>query len=174
MKSLVIGTMLLGFAALGYSQNSDDCSKNEIALSEVEVSPMDQAYFDEVAEGVVSTKVYALERKASRYNVKKHPYFDDNDNKVYHVRFNKKKAKILATYDNDGKIVYAHETYEDLTLPPVVRNSVFKEHPDWKLNQTSYVVFYNGVDASKTYRVKLSKEKMKKNLKFDAYGNRIK
>src|SRR5688572_10532868 len=98
MKSLVIGIMLLGVANLGYSQNSNDCSKNAIALPEVEVSPRDQAYFDKVVEGVVSPKVYALERKASIYNVKKHPYFDDNDNKVYHVRFNKEKSEILATY----------------------------------------------------------------------------
>ena len=174
MKSLVIGIMLLGVANLGYSQNSNDCSKTAIELSGVEISPMDHAYFDKVAEGVGSTKVYALERNAASYNVKNHPNFDDNDNKVYHVRFNKEKAEIMATYDNDGKIVYAHETYEDLTLPPAVRNSVYKENPDWKVNGTAYTVFYNGVDASRTYRVQLKKEKMKKNLKFDAEGNSIK
>ncbi len=166
--------MLLGVANLGHSQNSNDCSKNEIALSEVEVFPMDQAYFDEVAKGVVSTEVYALERKASEYNVKKNLYFEGNGKKVYHVRFNKKKSEILATYDNDGKIVYAHETYEDLTLPPAVRNSVHKENPDWKVKGTTYVVFYNGEGADKMYRVQLKKEKMKKNLKFDVDGNRIK
>lgn len=174
MKSLAIGVMLVGIVQLGYSQNSTDCSKNEIALSEVEVSPMDQAYFDKVAEGVVSTEIYALERKASRYNVKKHPYFDGKDNKVYHVRFSKDKGEILATYDNEGKIVYAHETYEDLSLPLAVRTSVYKENPDWKVDGTAYTVFYNGENASRTYRVQLKKEKMKKNLKFDADGTRIK
>ncbi len=174
MKNLVIGIMLLGVANLGYSQNSSDCNKKTIALNEVEVSPTDQAYFDKVAEGVVSTKVYALEREASSYNVKNHPSFDDNDDKVYHVKFSKEKAKILATYDNDGKIVHTHETYEDLTLPMAVRNSVYKENPDWMVNGTAYTVFYNGEDASKTYRVQLKKENMKKNLKFDSDGNRIK
>ena len=174
MKSLVIGIMLLGATNLGYSQNSNDCSKNAIALPEVEVSPVDQDYFDKVVGGAVSTKVYELERKASIYNIKKHPYFDDNDNKMYHVRFNKEKSEILATYDNDGKIVYAHETYEDLVLPLAVRNSVYKEHPDWKVKGTAYVVFYNGEVADKTYRVQLKKEKLKKNLKFDVNGNRKK
>ncbi len=172
MKFFLVGTMFLGFASLGYSQSSD-CRESEIRLSGIEVTALDQMYLDKVSEGINSAKVYALEKRASRYNIRENSIFYDNPKRIYEVRFFVDGGKIVAIYDHKGKILYAREKYQDLTLPFEIRNSVYRENPDWDLHSTTYTVTYDGRSAKKIYLVKIKKEGLKKNLKFDAEGNRL-
>lgn len=74
MKKLVFGTIFLGLASLGYSQNSD-CGKDAIELTGVEVGPVNHAYLDNLGDGVISPSVFILEKRASRYNVKESPFY---------------------------------------------------------------------------------------------------
>jgi hypothetical protein len=144
-----------------------------IKLSGIEVSPIDHVYLDNVDGGAISSTVYVMENKASKYNVREHPYFSSNPDKVYHVSFVQKNGRINATYNQDGKVESAFEKYLDLTPPPAVRNSAYRALPDWTMNSTTYTVNYDGKDAKKMYKVQLSKDKQKKTLKFDVDGRRI-
>lgn len=174
MKKLVFGAMLLGFASLGYSQNSD-CGKNTIHLTGVEVSPVDQNYLNNVDGGAVSATVLDLQKQASRYNVKESSFYDFNSDKqqTYIVTFIGYKGKILATYDQSGKMVNSRENYNDVFLPPAVRNAAYKEHPDWAFYGTNYSVNYNGKNANKMYKVQMKKNNEKENLKFNIDGKRV-
>ena len=174
MKKLVFGAMFIGFASLGYSQNSD-CGKNTIHLTGVEVSPVDQNYLKNVAGGIVSASVLDLQNQASRYNIKKSSVYDFNSDKdkTYVIRFAGYKGRILATYDQSGRMVNARENYSDVPLPPAVRNAAFKEHSDWTFSGTNYSVNYNGKDANKMYKVQMKKNNEKENLKFTIDGKRV-
>lgn len=179
MKKFIFGSIFLGLATLGYSQSSD-CGKNAIQLNGVEViGSINQNYLDKVIGGSFSELVNTLEGQAARFKIEQSPSYDDNPiyagrlNKTYDVRFSKLTGEILATYDRDGNIISTSEKYQDLTPPPAVRNSAFRLHPDWIVKNTAYAVYYNGKDAKKMYKLQLSKDKMKKVLKFDIDGNQI-
>lgn len=169
MKKFLIGTIFLGLASLGYSQSSD-CNKNE-KLSSIEVSSMDQVYLDKVSDETFSNKVYTLERKASRYNIKEHPSFNAKHNGKYRVSFDMGKSKIVATYDQNGKITHAKESFRNLLAPIAVRESVYDKYPNWTLKNTAYTVNYNGQEAKKRYMVQMEKNGVKKKLNFDLEGN---
>ncbi len=174
MKKIVFGAILLGFASLGYSQNTD-CGKNTIHLTGVEVSPVDQNYLNKVNGGTFSEIVLDLQGRASRYNIKESSVYDFNSDKgkTYVVSFKGDNGRILATYNQSGKIIRAHENYNDLILPPAVRNAAYKEHPDWTLYGTKYSVYYNGKSAKKKYQVQLKKNNKIENLKFNIDGKKI-
>lgn len=170
MKKVLIGTIFLGLASLGYSQSSD-CKEHQIKLSNVEVSPTDQIYLDMVRDDTISSKVYTLEKKASRYNIKEHPFFNADNNGRYRVGFFKGKGKIMATFGQNGKILYAKESYFDFKLPNAVRDSFYEKYPDWAMQSTAYTVHYNGKEAKKSYKVQIGKDGMKKTLQLDFEGN---
>lgn len=170
MKKFLIGTIFLGLASLGYSQSSDG-NQNEKKLSDVEVNATDQVYLDIVSDEGISSKIYTLEREASRYNVKEHPLFNTNNNGRYRVGFSKGKGRIEATYGRNGKILYARENYKNLMLPNAVREAVYEKYSDWTVRSTAYTVYYNGKEAEKKYMVQMEKDGIKKKLKFDFEGN---
>lgn len=174
MKKLVFGAMLIGFASLGYSQNLDR-GKNTINLTGVEVSPVNQNYLNNVDGGAVSVKVLDLQKRASRYNIKESSFYDfnsDMDNS-YVVRFKGDNGRILAIFDQSGKIIKALENYKDLVLPIAVRNAAYKELPGWAFYGTTYTVSYNGKNAKKMYKVQMKNNNEKENLKFTIDGKRI-
>lgn len=170
MKKFLIGSIFLGLASLGHAQSSD-CNKNETKLSSVEVSPTNQVYLNEVSDEAISSIVYTLERKASRYNITEHPSYNANYNYEYCIGFGAGKSKIVATYDQNGKIVSAKESFKDIVTPVVVRNSAYEKYPDWIVQSTAYTVYYNGKKAKKTYMVRMEKDGVKKKLNFDLEGN---
>jgi hypothetical protein len=174
MKKLVFGAILIGFASLGYSQNSD-CGKNTIHLTGVEVSPVDHNYLNNVDGGAVSVMVMDLQKQASMYNIKESKVYDFNSDKgkTYVVSFKGDNGRILATYNQSGKIIRASENYNDLILPPAVRNAAFKEYPDWTLYGTNYSVNFDGKNAKKKYQLRMKKNDEKENLKFNTDGRRI-
>ena len=170
MKNLLFGTIFLGLASLGYAQSSD-CNKSE-RLSSVEVSQTDQVYLDEVSDETFSNNVvYTLEQKASRYDIKEHPSFNVKGYGKYDVQFDMGKSKIVATYDQNGKIISAKENFKDLLVPVSVRESVDNKYPNWTLKSTAYTVNYNGQEAKKRYMVQVEKDGVKKRLNFDHKGN---
>lgn len=170
MKKFLIGTFFLGLASLGYSQGVN-FEKREIKLSTVEVTPVDQDYLDKVGNETISGKVFTLEEKASRYNIKEHPLFNPDRNSRYRVRFDIGKGKIVATFNQNGKILKTHESYRDLNPPVAIMASVYLKYPNWNLQSTTYTVHYNGMDAEKTFAVRMEKDGIRKNLKFDLEGN---
>ncbi len=170
MKKLMIGTLLIGFASLGFSQSSNT-GLEEVKLSDVTITPINLDYIDKVQEDTISEKVFTMERKASRYNIKESPFFNNHAG-LFEIKFSKKNGRITAIYDREGKIRSAMERYKNLKLPPAVRNSVYKAHPGWTMVGNAYLVSYhynNGV--KKVYKVKIAKGDLQKKLKIDTEGN---
>ncbi len=170
MKKLVIGMLFLGLASLGFSQSSN-AGLEEVKLSDVTITPLNLDYIDKVREDDVSEKVFTMEKKASRYNIKESPFFNNHAG-LFKIKFSKKNGRIIAVYDREGKIRSTMERYKDLMLPPAVRNSVYRAHPDWTMVGNAYLVSYhynNGV--KKVYKVKIAKGDLQKKLKMDTQGN---
>ncbi len=165
MKKAVFGAMMLGIASLGYSQSTNS-KIDEVKMSGVEVAPRNLAYMDKVSEGTISDRVLVLEKKASRYNIKEAPFFNNRSEK-FQVAFKQKDGNIFATYDRDGKILTSSEKFKDIALPPVVRNTIYKDNPGWILHSNAYMVSYNhGKDVKKTYKAQIRKGNLKKYLKL--------
>jgi hypothetical protein len=169
MKKFLIGTIFLGLASLGYSQSSD-FNKNE-KISSIEVIPMDQVYLDKVSDETFSERVYTLERKASRYNIKEHPSYNAKYSGAYRVFFLRGNSKIVATYDRHGKITRTKESFNNLLTPIAVRESVYDRYPNWTMKSTAYTVNYDGKEANKIYKVQIVKDGVKKKLNLDLEGN---
>ncbi len=170
MKKLVIGTLFLGLASLGFSQSSD-ADFGQVKLSDVTVSPINLDYIDKVREGAISEKVFTMEREASRYNIKKSRFFN-NHQKSFEIKFSKKNGRITAIYDRNGKIRSTWERYKDLSLPPAVRNSVYKAYTGWTMVGNAYMVSYHSnFGVKKVYKVRMAKGDVKKNVKIDTEGN---
>lgn len=170
MKKLVIGTLCLGLASLGFSQSAD-VDFGQVKLSDVTVSPINLDYIDKVREGAVSEKVFIMEKKASRYNIKESPFFNNHE-ESFEIRFIKKNGRITAIYDRNGKIRSTSERYKNLRLPPAVRNSVYKAYTGWTMVGNAYMVSYHcNRGVKKIYKVKMAKGDLQKNLKIDTQGN---
>ncbi len=170
MKKSVIGTLFLGLASLGFSQSSDANFK-QVKLSDVTVSPINLDYIDKVREGAISEKVFTMEKKASRYNIKESPFFNNHE-ETFEIRFSKKNGRITAIYDRNGKIQSTIERYKDLKLPPAVRNSVYKAYTGWTMVGNAYLVSYHSkLGVKKVYKVRMAKGDLQTNVKIDTEGN---
>ncbi len=171
MKKLLIGTLFIGLASLGYSQNTN-ITAEEVKLSDVTITSVNFEYLDKVREGTLSERVFTLEKKASRFNLKESPFFNPGGLNLF--RFTKRNDKIVATYNDDGKILSTQEVYNNILLPPTVREALYLAYPDWNLQKNKYLVSYNHRNgAKKVYKVQIRKDGIKKNLKFDVDGNGI-
>lgn len=172
MKKFLIGLMILGLASLGYSQSTKSAME-EVKLSDVEVVPINAKYLDNVQEGNLSNRVFTLEKKASRYNIKESPFFNIRS-EAFEIRFKQNGGRINAVYDRYGKIITAYEWHKDILLPKAVRNAWFKQHPDWNMLKNTYLVSYNHKKgAKKVYKIQIQKDGLKKTLKFDIDGNQL-
>ncbi len=171
MKKFLIGTMIIGLASLGYSQNANR-TMNEVRLSDVTITPLNIDYIEKVREGTVSKRVFTLEKKASRYNITESPFF--NPRGLSKINFAQKKGKILATYTGNGKIVSTSERYKDLLLPIAVRNAIYKGHPGWTMYGNAYLISYHHKKGvKKFYKIRIRRDNLTMNLRFDIDGNRI-
>lgn len=171
MKKIMIGIMILGLASLGYSQGSDTAME-EVKLSDVTITPLNAEYMSEVGGGFIATRVFTLEREASRYNLKESPFY--NKSGLSKIQFSQKNGRISATYNFDGKILSAHEKFKNLILPAAVRNAIFNQYSDWDINGNVYLVnYHHKKGARKVYKIQLKKGPLKMNVKYDVEGNQI-
>ena len=170
MKNLAIGLFVLGLTSLGFSQNKN--SEVELVnLNDVVITSANMRYLAKVQDQSVSEHVKILENEASTCNVYQLPGFDGRK-ESFKTIFRGTKGYIIATYDNNGNILKTSERYHDIKLPVKVRKSLFKEFPDWSVNDITYSVSYRiDQDAKKVYKIQIEKENLKKTLKIDSDGN---
>ena len=171
MKNAIIGLIMLGIAGLGYSQ---DNGVQPVELEEVNISPLNLTYLNAVQDHDTPTPAKELENFASRYDITKDPIFDRNF-EAYEVIFKETGGRIVATYDQQGKILSSLEKFENIALPAPVRNTIFQNFPGWTVHKDSYLVSYwlDG-EVKKIYKVQVRKDNKRKNLKMDRLGNFIK
>lgn len=170
MKKLLIGTLFIGLASLGFSQSATS-EMEEVKLSDVTITSLNTDYLDKVGESL-SPWVFTLEKRASRFNIKESPFF--NPGGISKFRFATRKGKIYATYNDDGKILSTQEFYGNIILPPTVREALYRAYPDWYMHKNTYLVSYNREKgAKKVYKIQIQKDGSKKSLKLDGEGNPI-
>lgn len=158
MKKVVFGIFFLGFASLTYSQ--------EVVLEGVTVTSPNFSYLSSVQDENTPANVAVLERKVASFNLQESPVFNKID-KAYEVFFSNSKGRIVATYDDEGKILSSFEKFEDVVLPTSIRNTIYQSYPDWKMNSNTYVVsYYHDKSVKKTYHFQILKNDTKKNLKL--------
>lgn len=170
MRNIVFGLFLLGLASLTYAQDRPTDEVREVVLEGVTLTSPNYAYLAQVQDPEASLTVKKLEREAASFDIKESPVYNKID-KIYEVFFENTKGKIVATYDENGKILTAFEKFGDIKVPDPIRNTVFQAYPDWKMNTNKYLVtYYHNKGAKKVYHFQLEKGDMKKNLKMTWEG----
>ena len=151
MKRILIGLITIGLASQAFAQ---EIQTEE--LSEVVISPANYKYLNETDNMEAAVPVQMLQRKVASYDVAESEFYQD-DWGLYTVSFFIPDGKIVAVYNEDGKVVKTIEHFEDVALPPAVRNAIVKRFPNWQLAEDSYRVNFNDEKAPrKTYKVKIT------------------
>lgn len=175
MKAIVFGMLFLGLTSLGYAQElnkeANEDETQEVVLEGVTVTALNMDYLEKVHDKATPEVVKELEHKAARFKIKGTPiYFSEVG--PYEVHFSNSKGNIIATYNRKGKILVSSEKFKDVVLPLEVRNSVYREYPDWKINSNVYLVSYHhNKGVKKIYQFQIGKDNDKRNLRTDVAGN---
>ena len=157
--------LLLGFASLLYSQEPKAVVQG-VELEGVTVTSPNYRYLAMVQDENTPETVRGLERKAASFNLLESPIYNKID-KAYEVFFSNSKGRIVATYDDEGKILCSYEKFGDVAVPVSIRNTVFESYPDWKMNKNTYLVtYYRNKGVKKTYHFQIEKGNETKNLKL--------
>ena len=164
MKKLILGLLALGFTTqFMFSQ--------EIELPEVYLD-VNYQYLDAIASEDVAESVKLLEKEVAFFDLKGSELYDD-DFEIYNVTFFIPEGKILATYDEEGKIVSTIERFDNVRLPVSVSNAIMSKYPNWEVVADTYKVNYYGKSAiaKKQYKVKLENETKNMIVKLDPDGD---
>lgn len=150
MKRFILGLMVIGFASQALSQ----VTKVE-QLSEVIVRPVNYKYLNQTDSKNAAIPVKMLERKAASYNVMESDFYQD-DYDFYTVSFYIPDGKIVAVYDQEGKILRTIEKFKDIKLPDPVMDALAERFPNWAVVSDVYRVTYNEQKgAKKNYKIKM-------------------
>lgn len=170
MRKAVFGLLFIGLASLTFAQDRPKDEVRTVELEGVVLTSPNYAYLAEVQNAESSEVVKKLERKVASFDLKESPIYNKID-KAYEVFFSNSKGRILAVYDDNGKILSAFEKFGDVIVPDPIRNTVFQAYPDWKMSSNKYLVtYYHDKGAKKTYYFQLEKNNKKKNLKLTWEG----
>lgn len=170
MKKTIILLLAVFCLSTGYAQTQ------EITLENITIRPHNLSYLKTVQDKSTPAFVKALESKAARYDITESPIFD-REFESYEVVFDAVKkdgadGTIMATYDQDGKIINSIERYKNVLLPKLIRDACQQEYPNFKIQKDIYLVSYNYNQNSvkKYYKVQLTDGSKKKLLKIDTNG----
>lgn len=111
--------------------------------------------------------VVQLQEQVARFDIKTSSIYDNSEAATYKVVFKNNQGRIVATYNNEGKILSTVEKYEDVVIPANLRIAISKQFPGWAFQSNTYLISYtenNGI--SKKYKIKIIKGKHKKTLKL--------
>ncbi|MBT8179567.1 MAG: hypothetical protein HKP60_10655 [Eudoraea sp.] len=170
MRKWIFGLLFIGLASLTFAQDRPKEDVRTVELEGVILTSPNYAYLAEVQDVASSEIVQKLERKVATFDIKESPMYNKID-KAYEVFFSNSKGKIVATYDENGKILSAFEKFGDVVVPDPIRNTVVQAYPDWKMNSNKYLVtYYHDKGAKKVYHFQLEKNNKKKNLKMTWEG----
>ncbi len=165
MKKLVIGLFIFGLTTQVFSQ--------VIELSEVNVS-VNYKYLDAIDSEQIPIPVKILTEKVLNFEANKDDLYDDEYD-TYRVSFFIPDGKVVAAYDNTGKILRTIEKYKNIRLPQGVLQAIAERFPNWAIIEDVYEVNYHcdkGI-TKKHYKIKLENQDKIVSIKTDAKGNFI-
>ncbi len=167
MKKILAGLLCIGLTAPALAQ----IVKTE-QLSEVTVYATNYKYLNSIgSEEPAAIPVEMLERKVAAFDLLNSEFYSDEYD-LYQISFYIPEGKILAAYDADGKIIRTVERYEDIALPPSVREAVADRFPGWTIEKDVFAVSYHDQKGvTKKYKLVLSNGDKKVRVKLDETGN---
>ena len=168
MKKIVLGLLVFGLTIQGFSQV-------DVELDEVELKGVNYKYLNSVGDTETAIVVTQLETKAAQFDLKNSKFFEEESDE-YTLYFRAPAGKILAVYNDDGKILRTQEKFVDIQLPLKVSNAVVDNYPGWKVTGDIYLVKYHREkeDVSRIYKLFIAKDGKTKKIKTDELGNIIK
>ena len=141
-------------------------------LSGVTVVSLNYKYIKSVDDTSAAAPVRMLEHRAASYDVTKSEFYED-DTENYFISFYIPDGKILAMYDNKGKLLRTAEKYKNVSLPETVKQSVTTKYPGWKISQDTYLVNYyseSKYPTSKVYKLILENGTKRMRVKTNEKG----
>ena len=166
MKNLILGLLVLGLTTQMHAQVINDGK-----LPEITVHAVNYKYLNSVNSDDLDLAVKKLELEVANFDYRNSEMYHD-DYGTYSISFYIPNGKIVAAYDNDGRIVKTIERYVDVKTPKSVRNSVAEKYPGWSLAGDIYKVSYHqDKGVTQTYKLLLKNGKDKIRVITDANGN---
>ena len=163
MKKLLIGLLVFGLT-------TQFMFAQIIELSEVVVS-VNYKYLDATDSEEVAVPVQMLREQVAFYNLKESDLYSDEFD-TYAVSFYIPEGKIVAAYDNHGRILRTIERFKDIKLPRNVMMAIAERYPNWTISKDLYKVNYHdkkGVTKNE-YKVKLTNGDQAIRVKIDNNG----
>ncbi|MDH3322294.1 MAG: nicotinate-nucleotide adenylyltransferase [Flavobacteriaceae bacterium] len=176
MKKIIVGLFVIGLATqFGLTtQSNAQVVVNDGMLPEIEVHALNYKYLNSVDNSEAPVAVKLLEQKVANYDIKESELYSD-DYDYYNVSFYIPEGKIVAAYDEDGKLIRTIEKFHDIAVPKSVAKSVAKRFPGWTIYKDVYLVNYHK-DAGVTkqeYKLTLENGDKRMKVKTDKDGNFI-
>ena len=165
MKKIAFGLIVLGLTTHMFSQ--------EITLDEIQLFS-NHNYFTASNTEQLALPVKKLEDKVVDYKAEKSDY-KYSKGEIYNVTFSIPEGKIVAAYDDDGKLISTIEKYSNVRLPSEVIYSILNRFPNWAIiSNTYYVNFHNekGI-TKKLYKIELTNADKSLDIKTDEKGKFI-
>jgi hypothetical protein len=165
MKKIILGLLALGLTIPAFTQ---DVKVEE--LTAVVVRPMNFKYLNAADSRAAAIPVKLLERKVASYDVTEADFYRD-DYDFYTVSFYIPDGKIVAEYDDTGKIIRTIEKFKDLALTDGIKNALLERFPNWTVTNDVYRVTYSeDKGAKKIYKLTLENGDKKMRVKMSDDG----
>ncbi len=165
MRKLFLVVFLFGLT-------SPMIAQDPVLLSEVFISVKNYKYLDAVDNSEAAVPVKELERQVAIFNAENEDDLYVDNFATYNVSFYIPDGKIVAMYDDEGKVIKTIERFKNVQLPNDVRKAISKRFPEWKVVKDVYEVKYSATKgAKKLYKVKLKNGNETIRVKIDEYGN---
>jgi hypothetical protein len=162
MKAIINVLLLSVFTTTSYSQYKAESKLNELGvnnidLSEVVVKSAGKEMSVYVRDVNVDPKVAKLEKTFIDYDLGKNAEEFDSSWVVFELENG--NGRILATYNENGRLTSVIESYKNVVLPISISRSVYKEYPGWQIVNDKYRYSQeNGENIKKEYRLTMKKD----------------
>lgn len=169
MKKLILSICALIASTLAFAQITDVQELNEVVVTAVNYK-----YLSAVDNQEVAVPIKELERQVATYDLQESDLYQD-DYDLYTVSFYIPDGRIVAAYDQNGKVIRTIEKFTNYQMPESVRMAIKERFPNWKVVKDVYRVSYHHKkgEATKSYKVKLKNGDKTMRVKLDEKGNFI-
>ena len=157
-KLLLLCILLVGFNMQLFAQET---------LPAVTVSSYNYKYLKSTFDTSAAQPVRLLEHRAAGYDLKNSEFYEDEYDEFF-VSFYLPEGRVLATYDKEGKLLRTAEKFKNVSLPPVVRQSLSRQYPGWAVAKDVYLVNYYSESESTNKKYKILLENGNKRLRVKA------
>jgi hypothetical protein len=166
MKKL---TTMLAIAAAVTGFSTAACAQD--LLPGVTVVFANYKYIKSVSDSSAAQPVKEMQNMTATYDIKNADYYED-DYEDYYITFYIPNGRILAVYDQNGKLLRTAEKFKNVALPQAVNNAVTAKYPEWTIPKDVYLVSYaEDQGGQKIYKLLLHNGDKRMRVKVDDKGN---